>query len=133
MPPFEDATAVEITSTERTDPIAIERTRELFATLGRSVEEVGDAPGLVLGRVAAQLINESSFLIGEGHGAPADVDAGLELGLNHPRGPVAWSEAIGIGHAVAILDALRTELGEERYRVAPLLRRLLATDARLSG
>ena len=51
-----------------------------------------------------------------------DVDSGLELGLGHPRGPVAWGELIGTGHAVAVLDGLWTERHEERYRVAPRLR-----------
>jgi 3-hydroxybutyryl-CoA dehydrogenase len=90
-----------------------------FAALGLHAEWVGDAPGLVLGRIAAQLVNEAAFAIGEGVGSPDDVDAGMTLGLNHPRGPVEWWRAIGTDHVVAVLDALR----EERYRVAPLLRR----------
>ena len=77
-------------------------------------------PGLVAGRIACQLINEAAFLIGEGNGSPADVDAGLELGVNHPRGPVAWSRDIGLAHVTAVLGALRRERGEA-YRVAPLL------------
>jgi len=50
----------------------------------------------------------------------------MTLGLNHPRGPFAWAEAIGPEHVVAVLDGLHAELGEERYRVAPALRRLAA-------
>jgi 3-hydroxybutyryl-CoA dehydrogenase len=91
----------------------------VFAAMGFHTEWVGDAPGLVLGRIAAQLVNEAAFAIGEGVGSAADVDAGMKLGLNHPRGPVEWWRAIGTDHVVSILDAL----GEERYRVAPLLRR----------
>jgi 3-hydroxybutyryl-CoA dehydrogenase len=96
-----------------------EEVERLFAALGFHPEWVGDAPGLVLGRIAAQLVNEAAFAIGEGVGSPADVDAGMTLGLNHPRGPVEWWRAIGTEHVVSILDAL----GEERYRVAPVLRR----------
>ena len=92
---------------------------QVFAALGFHHEWVGDAPGLVLGRIAAQLVNEAAFAIGEGVGSAGDVDAGMKLGLNHPRGPVEWWRAIGTEHVVSILDAL----GEERYRVAPLLRR----------
>jgi 3-hydroxybutyryl-CoA dehydrogenase len=91
----------------------------IFHALGFHCEWVEDAPGLVLGRIAAQLVNEAAFAIGEGVGSAADVDAGMKLGLNHPRGPVEWWRAIGTEHVVSILDAL----GEERYRVAPLLRR----------
>jgi 3-hydroxybutyryl-CoA dehydrogenase len=96
-----------------------EEVERVFAALGFHCEWVGDAPGLVLGRIASQLVNEAAFAIGEGVGSPEDVDAGMTLGLNHPRGPVEWWRAIGTDHVVSILDALR----EERYRVAPLLRR----------
>jgi 3-hydroxybutyryl-CoA dehydrogenase len=96
-----------------------EEVERFFAQLGLLAEWVADAPGLVLGRVAAQLVNEAAFAIGEGVGSPDDVDAGMTLGLNHPRGPVEWWRAIGTDHVVAVLDALR----EERYRLAPLLRR----------
>ncbi|EHN10637.1 3-hydroxybutyryl-CoA dehydrogenase [Patulibacter medicamentivorans] len=80
----------------------------------------------------AQLINEAAFLIGEGNGTPDDVDAGLQLGVNHPRGPVAWSRALGLDHVVTLLDALHRELGEPRYRVAPLLRRRRALNLDLA-
>ncbi len=123
VPPLEEASAIEITSTERTDPEALSRTEELVRTLGRNPEPVADAPGLALGRVVCQLVNEASFLVGEGHGTADDVDAGLELGVNHPRGPISWSRELGLDHVVSVLDSLNRELGEERYRVAPLLRR----------
>lgn len=129
LPPF--GRLLEITATERTEPKATARLRALAETLGCVVEPVGDAPGLVTGRVVCQLINEAAFLIGEGNGTAIDVDAGMELGVNHPRGPVAWAEAIGVEHVVAVLDALAAELGEPRYRVAPLLRRCVATGASL--
>ena len=128
VPPLAGGRAIELTATERTDPVARSRSEELVTTLGRVPEHVADAPGLILGRVVCQLVNEAAFLVGEGYGSAADVDAGLELGVNHPRGPVSWSRELGLAHVVALLDALRAELGEERYRVAPLLRRLLAAD-----
>ena len=131
VPPLEGSSAIEITGTERTDPEALTRTDELVRSLGRIPEAVGDAPGLVMGRVVCQLVNEAALLVGEGHGTAADVDAGLELGVNHPRGPVAWSRELGLAHVVSVLDALESELGDERYRVAPLLRRRLALGADL--
>jgi 3-hydroxybutyryl-CoA dehydrogenase len=99
---------------------------ELIATLGMHSTWVGDAPGLVLGRIVCQVINESAFAVAEGVGSAEDVDAGLVLGLNHPRGALAWADLIGLDHVLAVLDALRDELGEERYRAAPLLRALVA-------
>jgi 3-hydroxybutyryl-CoA dehydrogenase len=123
LPPLEDAKLVELTRLPGTQRFACDAAERFFASLGFLTEWVEDAPGLVLGRMVSQLVNEAAFAIGEGVGSPDDVDAGLTLGLSHPRGPVAWSEAIGLEHVLAILDGLSDERREERYRAAPLLRR----------
>ena len=96
LPP--DARLVELTRLPTTQPFAARRRRSFFANLGFLTEWVEDAPGLVLGRIVCQLVNEAAFAIGEGVGSADDVDTGLTLGLSHPRGPVAWSEAIGLDH-----------------------------------
>jgi 3-hydroxybutyryl-CoA dehydrogenase len=126
VPPLDGTALVELTRTATTTAVAVERTEAFFTSLGRHVEWVQDAPGLVLGRIVCQLVNEACFAAGEGVGTPADVDDGMVLGLNHPRGPFAWLDAIGLPHVLAVLDALHVELGEERYRAAPMLRRLAA-------
>jgi 3-hydroxybutyryl-CoA dehydrogenase len=126
LPPLEDSALVELTRLPTTQRFAAEAAEEFFAQLGFLAEWVEDAPGLVLGRIVCQLVNEAAFAIGEGVGSPDDVDTGLTLGLSHPRGPVAWSEAIGLDHVLAVLDALWEERREERYRAAPLLRRAAA-------
>jgi 3-hydroxybutyryl-CoA dehydrogenase len=123
LPPLDGCRLVELTRLPSTPSFAAGAAEELFAALGFHHEWVEDAPGLVLGRIVCQLVNEAWFAIGEGVGSAADVDAGLTLGLNHPRGPVAWGEAIGVEHVLAVLDGLWTERREERYRPAPLLRR----------
>ena len=94
----------------------------LEARLPRRVGR-GRARASCSGRIVCQLVNEAAFAIGEGVGSADDVDTGLTLGLSHPRGPVAWSEAIGLDHVLAVLDGLWEERREERYRAAPLLRR----------
>jgi 3-hydroxybutyryl-CoA dehydrogenase len=77
-------------------------------------------------------VNEACFAVGEGVGSEEDIDAGLTLGLNHPRGPFAWLEAIGTEHVCWVLDALWRERREERYRIAPaLLRRAMLAGWRL--
>lgn len=124
--PLAQARLVEITRTPVTRPVALARLQEFLASLGLAAEEVGDAPGLVLGRIVCQLINEAAFLLAAGLGTAEDVDAGMELGVSHPRGPIAWSQRLGNQHTVAVLDALHRELGDPRYRVAPPLRRALA-------
>jgi len=125
LEPFAESRLVELTRTATTSDTAAQRTERLFATLGRHVEWVGDAPGLVLGRIVAQLVNEAAFALREGIGSAEDIDAGMELGLNHPRGPLGWADAIGLDHVLGVLDALYDEYREERYRAAPLLRSLV--------
>ena len=80
----------------------------------------------MLGRIVCQLINESAFALGEGVGSAGDIDTGMVLGLNHPRGPLEWADTIGLDHVLAVLEALCDEYREERYRPAPALRRLVA-------
>ena len=87
-PRSEGAPLVELTRGPGTAPLAAERVEEFFAALGLRTVWVGDAPGLVLGRIVAQLVNEACFAVGEGVGSREDVDVGMVLGLNHPRGPV---------------------------------------------
>jgi 3-hydroxybutyryl-CoA dehydrogenase len=122
LPPLETTRLAELTRTGSTPAETCERAESFFAALGLHAEWVADAPGLVLGRIASQLVNEAAFAIGEGVGSAEDIDAGLELGLNHPRGPVAWSEAIGVFECLELLGGVWEERREDRYRPAPLLR-----------
>ncbi|HWH92568.1 MAG TPA: 3-hydroxyacyl-CoA dehydrogenase NAD-binding domain-containing protein [Baekduia sp.] len=117
---------VELTRTPATADVAAQRAEAFFGGLGLPTAWVADAPGLVLGRIVAQVINECAFAVGEGAGTAADVDAGMRLGVSYPTGPLAWADEIGLDHVVMILDGLREEYGEERYRTAPLLRRITA-------
>ena len=126
LPPFQDAQLIELTRSETSSPLAAERAERLLTALGKHVAWVGDAPGLVLGRIACQVINESAFAFGEGVGGAADIDTGMKLGLSHPRGPFEWADAIGIDHVLGVLEALCREYREERYRPAPVLRHLVA-------
>jgi 3-hydroxybutyryl-CoA dehydrogenase len=126
MPPLDEAKLVELTRLPTTQSFAAEAADEFFAKLGLLAEWVEDSPGLVLGRIVCQLVNEAAFAIAEGVGSAEDVDTGLTLGLSHPRGAVAWGEAIGLDHVLAVVDALWEERREERYRAAPALRRAAA-------
>ena len=112
---------VELTTQPTTAPAALEAAETFFRSLGMHAELVGDAPGLVLGRIVAQLVNEACFALGEGVGSGADIDAGMTLGLNHPRGPFAWGDEIGADAVLAVLAGLQDEYREERYRPAPAL------------
>jgi 3-hydroxybutyryl-CoA dehydrogenase len=96
--------------------------RQFFESLGRPVIEIGDCVGGVIGRMVCQVINESCFAVQEGVGSTDDVDAGMQLGMNHPRGPFDWLDAIGAPQVLRTLDGLHEFTGEERYRAAPWLR-----------
>jgi 3-hydroxybutyryl-CoA dehydrogenase len=124
LPPLQPGGLVELTRGPDSLDAAARAAERFFATLGLHTAWVGDAPGLVLGRIVCQLVNEAAFAVGEGVGTPADLDAGMVHGLNHPRGPLSWGDAIGLDHVLSVLDALASEYREERYRAAPLLRRL---------
>jgi 3-hydroxybutyryl-CoA dehydrogenase len=124
LPPFEECQLVELTRSDSSSPAAVARSERFFAALGKHVEWVGDAPGLVLGRIVCQVINESAFALGEGVGSAQDIDTGMVLGMAHPRGPMAWAREIGVDHVLAVLGGLWEEYREERYRPAPALRRL---------
>ncbi len=135
LPPFGDASLVELTRSETSSPLVAERAERFFNTLAKHVVWVGDAPGLVLGRIVCQVINESAFALGEGVGDARDIDLGMLLGLSHPHGPLEWADTIGLDHVIALLLALCREYREERYRPAPALRRLVAAgrNGRASG
>jgi 3-hydroxybutyryl-CoA dehydrogenase len=112
---------VELTAQPSTAPATLAAAERFFGTLGMLTERVGDAPGLVLGRIVCQLVNEACFAIGEGVGSAPDIDAGMVLGLNHPRGPLEWGDTIGPADVLTVLTGLADEYREERYRPAPAL------------
>jgi 3-hydroxybutyryl-CoA dehydrogenase len=124
LPPLQDSSLVEMTRGPDTADSAAAAAEHFFATLGKHTEWVGDAPGLVLGRIVCQVVNEAAFALGEGVGSAEDIDTGMVHGLNYPRGILAWADEIGLDHVLSVLDGLGLESGEPRYRAAPLLRRL---------
>jgi 3-hydroxybutyryl-CoA dehydrogenase len=125
LAPLEDAQLVELTRNESSSPVAAARAERFFGTLGKHVAWVGDAPGLVLGRIVCQVVNECAFALGEGVGGAHDIDKGMTLGLSYPHGPLAWADTIGLDHVLSVLEALCSEYREERYRPAPALQRLV--------
>jgi 3-hydroxybutyryl-CoA dehydrogenase len=126
LAPLEQARLVELTRNDSSSPVAAARAERFFAALGKHVEWVGDAPGLVLGRIVCQVINECAFSLGEGVGSATDIDTGMVLGLSYPLGPLKWADELGLDHVLGVLEALCAEYREERYRPAPALRQLVA-------
>jgi 3-hydroxybutyryl-CoA dehydrogenase len=128
IPSLESARMVEVAhddSMSARDAASVER---YFRGAGKQVEWVRESPGLVLGRILAQIVNEAHFAVSQGVASVGDCDTAMRLGFNWPRGPFEWGRVIGLGRVVRILDALHRTLGEERYRVSPLLRKRAASE-----
>jgi 3-hydroxybutyryl-CoA dehydrogenase len=95
----------------------------LVASAGRRSEWIEDGPGLVLPRLVCALANEAAFALADGTADEPTIDLAMRLGANYPHGPLAWARRIGPARVVRVMDHLHAELGEDRYRTAPLLRR----------
>lgn len=100
-----------------------------FATrLGLRPESVGDVPGLIFARVVACLINDAAFALGEGIADAEGIDEAMRLGVNYPKGLLAWCDELGTGFVIGVLEGLLAHYDEDRYRVAPLLRAMHAAE-----
>lgn len=102
------------------------RTLAIAQALGKTPVEVRDFPGFVSNRVLMPMINEAIFCVMEGVAEPEAVDTVMKLGMNHPLGPLALADLIGLDVCLAILEVLHRDLGDDKYRPCPLLRTMVA-------
>jgi len=99
---------------------------DLARALGKTPVEVNDYPGFVSNRVLLPMINEAVYCVMEGVATPEAVDTVMKLGMNHPLGPLALADLIGLDVCLAILEVLHRGLGDDKYRACPLLRKMVA-------
>jgi len=117
---------VEVVSTKETSAETRAAVVELAQELGKTPAEANDFPGFVSNRILLPFINEAVWALHDGVAEPEAIDTIAKLGFNHPMGPLALADLIGLDTCVAILEVLRDGLGDERYEPCPLLREQVA-------
>ena len=98
---------------------------EISKGLGKSPVEVEEAPGFVVNRILIPMINEAIGIYAEGVASATDIDDAMKLGANHPMGPLALGDLVGLDVCLAIMDVLYSEFGDSKYRAHPLLRKMV--------
>lgn len=114
---------VEVIKGMATSEETFARVKEVAENIGKTPVEVAEAPGFVVNRILIPMINEAFGIMAEGIASPEDIDQAMMLGANHPMGPLALGDLIGLDVCLAIMDVLYKETGDTKYRAHSLLRK----------
>ena len=114
---------VEIIKGIATSEETFDAVKNLSVEIGKEPVEVAEAPGFVVNRILIPMINEASFILQEGIASVEDIDTAMKYGANHPMGPLALGDLIGLDVCLAIMDVLLSETGDSKYRASSILRK----------
>jgi 3-hydroxybutyryl-CoA dehydrogenase len=114
---------VEVIRGEDASDETVEVIKELAEKMGKQPVDVKEAPGFIVNRILIPMINEAAFLLMEGVSSADDIDTAMKLGANHPIGPLALGDLVGLDVCLAIMETLYNETGDSKYRPCPLLRK----------
>lgn len=128
LPTLASKKLIEITASIHTNKHSFSLAIGLLKKLGKETSIVQDRIGMVTPRIICSLINESCFAAAEQIASAKDIDTAMKLGTNYPFGPFEWADAIGFEHVFAVLNSIHKDLGEERYRIAPLLKQIASGE-----
>lgn len=123
--PLRERKLIELSGGLRTGEEALKNAEGFFSALGKETVRVKDLAGLVFPRILSLIINQAARSFDEGIATAEEIDIAMRMGTNYPLGPLRWADVIGLDEVLAVLEGLERETGDDRYRPAPLIKKMV--------